>query len=154
MTAIGLSLQSSLSNFASGVLMLIFKPIRIGDFIEAGGTMGAVKEVGIFNTILTTPDNKKVIVPNAKATGDNIVNWTVKGSRRVDMVMGIGYDTVELALLGEASLGRVVTAIRVGDGQAQDTTAAHVGERSLVLDSQVNVAALETKMRVTGERAW
>lgn len=90
--AIGLALQGSLSNFAAGFLMIIFRPFTIGDFIEGGGVAGTVEEISIFTTILKTPDNKTVIIPNAKLTESNIVNWTVKGTRRVDLVMGIGYD--------------------------------------------------------------
>jgi small conductance mechanosensitive channel len=90
--AIGLALQGSLANFASGFLMVIFKPIRVGDYVEIAGTAGTVEEISIFTTTLKTPDNKTVIIPNASVTGDNIVNWTVKGTRRVDMVFGIGYD--------------------------------------------------------------
>ncbi len=90
--AIGLALQGSLSNFAAGFLMIIFRPIRVGDVIEGAGTAGKVEEIGIFTTTLVTPDNKTVIIPNASLTGDNIVNWTLKGTRRVDMVMGIGYE--------------------------------------------------------------
>ncbi len=90
--AIGLALQGSLSNFAAGFLMLIFRPFNVGDFIEGAGSQGVVEEIQIFTTTLKTPDNKTVIIPNAKLTGDNIVNWTLKGTRRVDMVFGIGYD--------------------------------------------------------------
>jgi small conductance mechanosensitive channel len=90
--AVGLALQGSLSNFAAGFLMILFRPIRVGDYIEGAGTAGTVEEVGIFTTTLVTPDNKTVIIPNAAMTGDNIVNWTAKGTRRVDMVMGIGYE--------------------------------------------------------------
>ena len=90
--AIGLALQGSLANFAAGFLMIIFRPFKVGDFIEGGGVAGTVEEISIFTTILKTPDNKTVIVPNAKISGDNIVNWTAKGTRRVDLVMGIGYD--------------------------------------------------------------
>lgn len=90
--AIGLALQGSLANFAAGFLMIVFRPFRVGDYIEGGGTAGTVEEIEIFTTTLRTPDNKTVIVPNAKMTGDNIVNWTVKGTRRVDLVMGIGYE--------------------------------------------------------------
>lgn len=90
--AIGLALQGSLSNFAAGFMMIIFRPFTIGDFIEGGGVTGTVQEIGIFTTVLTTPDNKTVIVPNAKLTEGNIVNWTIKGTRRIDLVMGIGYD--------------------------------------------------------------
>jgi small conductance mechanosensitive channel len=90
--AVGLALQGSLANFASGFLMIIFRPIRVGDFIEGAGTAGTVEEIGIFTTTLVTPDNKTVIIPNGSLTGDNIVNWTLKETRRVDMTMGIGYD--------------------------------------------------------------
>jgi small conductance mechanosensitive channel len=90
--AIGLALQGSLANFASGFLMIVFRPIRVGDFIEAAGTAGTVEEIAIFTTTIVTPDNKVVIIPNGSLTGDNIVNWTLKGTRRVDLVMGIGYD--------------------------------------------------------------
>jgi len=90
--AVGLALQGSLSNFASGFLMIIFKPIRVNDYVEIAGTAGTVEELSIFTTTLKTPDNKTVIIPNASVTGGNIVNWTLKGTRRVDMVFGIGYD--------------------------------------------------------------
>jgi small conductance mechanosensitive channel len=89
--AVGLALQGSLANFASGVLMIIFKPFKVGDFIEAGGAMGSVVEIGIFTTILNSPDNKKMIVPNAAVTGGNITNFNANGTRRVDLVAGIGY---------------------------------------------------------------
>jgi small conductance mechanosensitive channel len=90
--AIGLALQGSLANFAAGFLMIIFKPFKVGDYIEGAGTTGVVEEIQIFTTTLKTPDNKTIIVPNAKMTGDNIVNWTTEGTRRVDMTFGIGYE--------------------------------------------------------------
>ncbi len=90
--AVGLALQGSLANFAAGFLMIVFRPFRVGDVIEGGGVTGKVEEIQIFTTTMVTPDNKTVIIPNAKLTGDNIVNWTLKGTRRVDMVFGIGYD--------------------------------------------------------------
>ena len=89
--AIGLALQGSLANFAAGVLMLIFKPFKVGDYIEGAGTAGTVENIEIFTTQLKTPDNKTIIIPNAKITGDNITNYTTKGTRRVDFVFGIGY---------------------------------------------------------------
>ena len=89
--AIGLALQGSLSNFAAGVLMIIFKPFKVGDIIDAAGATGVVEAIGIFTTELKTPDNKKVIIPNAKVTGDNIVNYTAKDMRRVDIVAGVSY---------------------------------------------------------------
>ncbi len=90
--AVGLALQGSLSNFAAGFLLIIFRPFKVGDLIEAAGVFGVVEAIQIFTTQLKTADNKTVIVPNAKLTDDNIVNWTVKGTRRVDMVFGIGYE--------------------------------------------------------------
>lgn len=89
--AIGLALQGSLGNFASGVLMIIFKPFKVGDFVEAGGVAGVVMEIGIFNTELKTGDNKKMIVPNASVTGGNITNYSAHDTRRVDLVIGVGY---------------------------------------------------------------
>ena len=89
--AIGLALQGSLANFASGVLMIIFKPFKVGDYIEGGGVAGVVEEIQIFTTQLTTPDNKQVIVPNAHMTSGNIINYSSRGTRRVDLVAGIGY---------------------------------------------------------------
>jgi small conductance mechanosensitive channel len=90
--AIGLSLQGSLSNFAAGVMLLVFRPFKAGDFVEAGGASGTVKSVGIFTSMMTTPDNKEVIVPNGAIYGGNITNFSAKATRRVDMVFGIGYD--------------------------------------------------------------
>ena len=90
--AIGLALQGSLANFASGFLMIIFRPFKVGDFIEASGIKGTVKEIQIFNTILNTPENLRAIIPNAHVTGGNIINYTVNGKRRVDLVIGISYE--------------------------------------------------------------
>lgn len=89
--AVGLALQGSLSNFAAGVLLLIFRPFKIGDFVELAGTAGTVVSIQIFTTELVTPDNKQIIVPNASATGGTITNVSALPTRRVDMVFGIGY---------------------------------------------------------------
>ena len=91
--AIGLSLQGSLQNFAAGVMLLVFRPFKQGDFVEAGGTAGVVKNITIFTTIMTTPDNKEIIVPNGNIYSGNIINYSAKDTRRVDMVFGIGYDS-------------------------------------------------------------
>jgi small conductance mechanosensitive channel len=90
--AIGLALQGSLANFAAGFLMIIFRPFEVGHFIECAGVTGTVEAIQIFTTQMKTPDNKTIIIPNAKITEDNIVNWSVKGTRRVDLTMGIGYE--------------------------------------------------------------
>jgi small conductance mechanosensitive channel len=90
--AVAFALQGSLSNFASGVLMIIFRPFKVGDYIEGGGTAGIVEEIHIFTTKLRSPDNKEIIVPNSKITGDNIINYSAKETRRIDMVVGVGYN--------------------------------------------------------------
>ena len=90
--AIGLSLQSSLSNFASGVMLIIFRPFTKGDFVEAGGATGVVDNISIFTTTMTTTDNKEIIVPNGAILGGNITNYSARPTRRVDMVFGISYD--------------------------------------------------------------
>ncbi|MBT8041608.1 MAG: mechanosensitive ion channel [Pontiella sp.] len=106
--AIGLALQGSLANFAAGVLMIIFKPFKVGDFIEAGGAMGGVIEIGIFTTILKSPDNKKVIVPNAQVTGGNITNFNANGTRRIEIIAGIGYgDDINKA---KSVINNIITA--------------------------------------------
>ena len=96
--AIGLALQGSLSNFAAGVLMIIFRPFKVGDFIEAAGVAGTVEAIHMFTTQLKTPDNKTIIMPNAKVSSDNIVNFSTKGTRRLELVFGIGYaDSIDQA---------------------------------------------------------
>ena len=90
--AIGLALQGSLSNFASGVMIVAFRPYRVGDFIEAGGVSGTVVEVQIFTTVLKSPDNKKIIVPNSQIMAGTIVNVSANPTRRLDLVAGCGYD--------------------------------------------------------------
>ena len=96
--AVGLALQGSLSNFAAGVMIIIFRPFKIDDYVEGGGVSGTVKAIHIFTTTLTTPDNKRVIVPNSKMMGDNIVNYSAEGTRRVDLTASIGYgDSIDKA---------------------------------------------------------
>lgn len=91
--AVGMALQGSLSNFAGGVLILIFKPFRAGDFIEAQGVSGTVKEIGIINTKLSTFGNQVAIVPNGKLANDNIVNYSAENTRRENLTVGISYDS-------------------------------------------------------------
>ncbi|EAT11324.1 mechanosensitive ion channel [Bermanella marisrubri] len=90
--AIGLSLQGSLSNFASGILISVFRPFKAGDYIEAGGTAGIVQKIEIFFTYLNTPDNKQVVVPNSQITSSNIVNYSSNATRRVDLIIGVAYE--------------------------------------------------------------
>jgi len=91
--AVGLALQGSLGNFAGGVLILIFKPYNVGELVEAQGHLGVVKEVQIFNTILLTPSNKRVIIPNGAVSNGSIVNYSAEGTLRVDLVIGIAYES-------------------------------------------------------------
>lgn len=90
--AVGLALQGSLSNFAGGVLIMIFKPYKIGELIEAQGELGVVKEIEIFTTKLITPGNKLAIIPNGAMANGNIINYTAEGKMRVDITIGVGYD--------------------------------------------------------------
>ena len=90
--AVGLALQSSLSNFASGVMIIALRPFKVGDFIEAGGVTGVVEGIQIFSTQMRTGDNKLIIVPNGSVTAGSITNYSAKETRRVDLVFGIGYD--------------------------------------------------------------
>lgn len=91
--AVGLALQGSLANFAGGVLILIFKPFKVGDWIEAQGLSGGVKEIGIINTTLNTFGNQLAIIPNGKLSNENIVNYSAEATRREDITTGIGYDS-------------------------------------------------------------
>jgi small conductance mechanosensitive channel len=90
--AIGLALQGSLANFAGGILILLIKPFKVGDFISAQGIDGTVKDITIFNTKLTTFGNQLAIIPNGKLSNDNIINYTIEGIRRENLIFGIGYD--------------------------------------------------------------
>lgn len=90
--AVGLALQGSLANFAAGVLMILFRPLKVGDFVEAGGVSGSVKDISIFCTTLNTPDNKTIIVPNSAIMGGPITNYSTEDQRRVDLLIGIAYD--------------------------------------------------------------
>ncbi len=131
--AVGLALQGSLANLAAGVLLLIFRPFKAGDFIEAAGSSGVVEEMHIFTTHLRTGDNRLVIVPNAKLTGDNIVNYSAKDTRRVDMVIGVGYG--EDLKRVKAVLGEILSA----DDRVLEDPAPVIGVLELA-DSSVNLA--------------
>jgi small conductance mechanosensitive channel len=131
--AIGLALQGSLANFAAGVLMIIFKPFKVGDYIEGGGTAGTVEEISIFTTVLKSPDNRKIIVPNAKMTGDNIVNYSAKDQRRIDIVAGVSYgDDLD-------KVRRVLEQILAEDARILKDPAPTIGVLALA-DSSINFA--------------
>ena len=89
--AVGFALQGSLANFASGVLLILFRPFKIGDFVEAGGAAGVVQEISIFSTVMKTPDNKTIITSNSAVMGGNIVNYSTESERRVDFTVGVSY---------------------------------------------------------------
>jgi len=89
--AIGLAMKDSLANFAAGVMLIIFRPFKSGDFVEAGGTMGVVEKISVFSTTLRTGDNREVIIPNGAIYGGTITNYSARETRRIDLVFGIGY---------------------------------------------------------------
>ena len=89
--AVGLALQGTLGHFASGVMVLVFRPFTIGDMVDAGGHTGVVKDIGLFATVLSTPDNRKIIVPNGSVTSASITNYTTLGTRRADIDVGVAY---------------------------------------------------------------
>jgi small conductance mechanosensitive channel len=90
--AIGLALKDSLSNLASGVMLVLTRPFKRGDFVDVAGTSGKVTEIKLFSTVLQTPDNKKLIIPNGQITSDVITNYTTEAMRRIDLVIGVSYD--------------------------------------------------------------
>ncbi|HHP7244933.1 MAG TPA: mechanosensitive ion channel family protein [Elainellaceae cyanobacterium] len=131
--AIGLALQGSLSNFAAGVLMLIFRPFKAGDFIEGAGTIGIVQEIQIFTTILKSPDNRKIIVPNSKLLSDNIINYSAESQRRVDLTFGVSYDD------NLDQVKQVITDVLTSDRRILTDPAPRIGVSELA-DSSVNIA--------------
>lgn len=131
--AVGLALQGSLSNFAAGVLLIVFKPFRVGDYIEAGGVGGVVQEIQIFTTILYSPDNIKIVLPNAQITGGSIKNYTANDTRRLDMVISISYgDDI-------AKAKQVITSVLLGDSHVLRSPEPVVAVLGLG-ESSVNIA--------------
>ncbi len=129
--AVGLALQGALANFAAGVLILLFRPYKVGDLVEIAGVFGPVEEIQIFTTIVTTPDNKTVIIPNGQITSGNIVNYSAKGLLRLDMTFGIGYG--DDLLKAKRILEELVTA----DERVAKDPAPNVAVMELA-DSSVN----------------
>ncbi len=128
--AIGLALKDSLGNFASGVMLVMFRPFSKGDVVEVAGVAGKVDEVRIFSTILTTFDNKQVIIPNGQVAASTITNYTAKDERRIDLVFGVGYDD-DLKLVREV-LTRVCTSHpKVLDDPALNIFVTNLGESSV-----------------------
>jgi len=130
--AVGMALSGTLQNFAGGVMLLLFRPYKVGDLIETQGHTGVVKEIQIFNTVLNTPDGKTVIVPNAPISTNSLVNFTAEGNLRVDLSVGIGYaDDIKKAK-------DVILDILNNDERILKEPAAFVGVESLG-DSSVNL---------------
>lgn len=130
--AIGLALQGSLANFAGGVLLIIFKPYKIGDLIEAQDSLGVVKEIEIFTTKLISPDNKLVIVPNGAMANGNITNYTAEGKIRVDTMVGIGYDE-DIKKAKDALMEVLTSNPLVLEDPAPSVNVANLGDSSVDL---------------------
>ena len=131
--AVGLALQGSLSNFAAGVLIIIFRPIRVGDYFEGAGTAGTVEQIQIFSTTAKTPDNKVIVIPNGKLLADNIINYSMKDIRRVDLVIGVGYgDSID-------TVKDVLADVLAKDSRILQDPAPTIGLIELA-DSSVNFA--------------
>ncbi len=131
--AVGLALQGTLTNFASGVMLLIFRPFRMGDFVEVAGVAGSVAEIGLFSTTLNTPDNVRIIVPNSSVYGTTIKNYAANDTRRIDLVMGVSYDD-DLSLAQET-----IEQVLAADGRVLADPAPFVAVVELA-DSSVNFA--------------
>ena len=129
--AIGLALKDSLSNFASGVMIILFRPFKVGDFVSAGGVTGSVRHIDIFNTIIMTGDNQKIIIPNSGITSGAITNVNAEETRRIDLVIGIGYDDD----IREAKT--VLDEIVKSDSRVLETPAPTIAVSELA-DSSVN----------------
>lgn len=130
--AVGLAIKDSLSNFAAGVMIAFFQPFRLNHYIEAAGTAGTVREVGMFNTTLLTPDNKQVVVPNRLVYNDTIVNYSAEDTRRVDMVFGIGYSDD----IGQAR--ELIQEVITADERILEDPAPNIAVMELA-DNSVNV---------------
>lgn len=130
--AVGLAVKDNLANFASGVVLILTRPFTVGDYITVAGVSGTVKNVTLGVTVLATPDNQKIIIPNTKITGEIIQNTTANDTRRVDLVIGIGYDD-DIALAK-----KVVSDIVAGDSRVLDDPAPVIAVTELA-DSSVNL---------------
>jgi small conductance mechanosensitive channel len=129
--AVAFALQGSLSNFAAGILMVIFKPFKVGDFVTVAGAQGTVQEIQILNTVLNSPDNVRIIVPNAQVTGGTISNFTANATRRIDLVFGVSYgDDINKAK-------QVIESVLAADTRILKNPAPTVAVSALA-DSSVN----------------
>lgn len=128
--AIGLALQGSLANVGAAVLIIIFRPFKIGDFVEAGGATGTVEDINLFSTIIAPLDNRTVIVPNGNIIGGNITNYSMKPNRRVDHVFGIGYDD-DLKLAKDTLMEIMMNDDRVLKDPAPFVAVSELGDSSV-----------------------
>lgn len=128
--AIGLALQGSLANVGAAVLIIIFRPFKVGDFVEAGGATGTVEDVNLFSTIIAPLDNRTIIVPNAAIIGGNITNYSVKENRRVDHIFGIGYDD-DLKLAKDTLMQMMIDDDRVLTDPAPFVAVSELGDSSV-----------------------
>ncbi len=130
--AVGLALQGTLSNFAAGVMLLIFRPFKIGDYVDAGGTAGSVIEIGVFSTTLHSPDNVRIVVPNSSVFGQTIKNFSANETRRNDLMIGISYtDNISKAI-------EVIKSCLDGDDRVLNDPAPLIAVAELA-DSSVNL---------------
>jgi small conductance mechanosensitive channel len=128
--AVGLALQGSLANFAGGVLIMIFKPFKIGDLIEAQGEIGVVKEIEIFTSKLTGLSNKEIIIPNGSLSNGTIVNYTTEGTRRVDLTIGVSYDA-DIKKTKEVLMNVLTSHPKVLKDPAPGVTVAELADSSV-----------------------
>ncbi len=131
--AVGLALKDSLGNFAAGVMIIIFRPFKIGDYVDAGGAAGTIDEIGLFATLMHTPDNKRIIVPNSAIIGGNITNVSALPTRRVDLVFGIGYDD-NIGQARDIIMGLLNGDDRVLQDPAPTVTVGELGDSSVNLN--------------------
>ncbi|MBI1267097.1 MAG: mechanosensitive ion channel [Cryomorphaceae bacterium] len=130
--AVGLALQGTLANFAGGVLLMVFKPYKVGDLIESQGVLGNVKEIQIFNTILTTPENKTAVMPNGAIMNNHMINFTTEGKIRVDLKIGVSYKA-DISQARKAILSVMEADSRVLKSPAPLVAVAELGDSSIVL---------------------
>ncbi|WP_111656607.1 mechanosensitive ion channel family protein [Isoalcanivorax indicus] len=130
--AVGLALNNSLANFAAGVMLLVLRPFKVGDYVEAGNTAGTIREIRIFSTLMTSPDNKVILVPNGSIMNNQIVNYSAMPTRRVDLVFGVSYDA-DLSKVKEA-----IKAVLAADERILADPAPNIAVSELA-DSSVNL---------------
>lgn len=145
--AVGLAFQGTLSNFASGVLMMVFRPFKVGDVINAGGVTGKVNEIDLFTTTLDTPDNRRIIIPNSSISGDTIENISFHPHRRVEVVVGVDYN---------ADLDQTRAALEAAVAKFEMITVRGEGRGAAVVLANLGASAVDWKVRiwVASENFW